>query len=456
MTLTVAIIGRPNVGKSTLFNRLAGKKLALVDNRPGVTRDWREADAHLGDLSFTVRDTAGLEEAFDDSLYGRMRRQTEAALEGADVIVMLTDGRAGMTPMDQHFADWVRRFPQPIILAVNKCEGQAGIAGIAESYVLGLGDPVPISAEHGEGLGELYEALQPFFSEAADAKETADADADDEEEEEEKALRLAIVGRPNVGKSTLVNALLGSHRVMTGPEPGVTRDAIATDWVFKGRQMRLVDTAGLRRKARVDDRIEKLAVDDTMRAIRLAQCVILVLDGTLGLDKQDLTIARWVVDEGRALILAVNKWDDVEDRARTLAAIEDRLQTSLPQIRGVPVVTISAFTGQRLTKLLDTTLLLYDVWNTRISTGPLNRWLAAMTDDHPPPVVQGRRNKLRYVTQIKARPPTFALWVSRPDALPDSYRRYLMNGLRESFGLEGVPIRLLLRKGENPYAAASG
>lgn len=447
--LRVAIVGRPNVGKSTLFNRLAGKRLALVDDQPGVTRDWREAPARLGDLAITLIDTAGLEERLDDSIEGRMRQQTEAALENADLVLFVIDGRAGVTPLDAHFAAWLRRQDRPVGLIVNKCEGNAGTAGAAEAYTLGLGEPIAVSAEHGEGMGTLIDLLVKH----APAPEPADDEAEDDNGS--GIIRLAIVGRPNAGKSTLVNALLGSERVMTGPEPGVTRDAIATDWDYEGRHIRLVDTAGLRRKARVAERLEKLAVDDTMRAIRLSQCVVLILDGMLGIDKQDLQIARWVVEEGRALTIAVNKWDVVEDKNKTLRAIRDRLETSLPQIKGVPLVTISALNGRKLTDLLDAVLALYDRWNVRLSTGPLNRWLSAMVDAHPPPVAHGRRNRLRYITQVKARPPTFAVWVSRPDALPEAYRRYLVNGLREDFDLAGVPLRLMLRKGQNPYAEGS-
>jgi GTP-binding protein len=453
----VAIVGRPNVGKSTLFNRLVGRRLALVDDTPGVTRDRREGEARWGDLAFTAVDTAGLEEVFDDSLPARMRRQTERAVTGAGAALLLVDARSGLTPLDRSFARWLRRLGTPVILVANKCEGRAGTAGFLEAHELGLGDPVAISAEHGEGMSDLMEAIEPHLARPEDEAEpepepAADDDAEPAAGSPDRPILLAVVGRPNVGKSTLVNALLGEERMLVGPEPGVTRDAITVDWQHAGRAFRLVDTAGLRRRARVEERLEKMSAADTMSAIRLAHVVVLVVEGAAILDKQDLTIARQVAEEGRALLLAVNKWDLVSDHAAALARIRDRLETSLPQVRGLPAVTVSALKGVRLDKLMDAATALYDIWNTRIATGPLNRWLAGMTESHPPPLAKGRRVRLRYITQIKARPPTFALWTNQPQELPESYARYLVNGLRDAFGLAGVPIRLMLRKGDNPYA----
>lgn len=472
MPLTVAIIGRPNVGKSTLFNRLVGRKLALVDDTPGVTRDWRAAETRVGGLDLVVIDTAGLEEAFDDSLEARMRRQTERAIARADVALLLIDARAGVTPMDRHFANWLRRQPTPVVLVANKCEGARGLPGLYEAYELGLGEPVALSAEHGEGLADLVAALlpyvpseapegagaAPFAGEAEEPVAPADGvpEMDEADETDEagpdKPIQLAIVGRPNVGKSTLLNSLVGEERVLAGPEAGMTRDAIAVEWRWRDRPVRLVDTAGLRRRARVESKLEKLAVGETLRAIRLAHVVVLVVDATALLDKQDLTIARMVVDEGRALVIALNKWDLVADRGAALRQLRDRLEASLAQARGVPAVTISALRQQNLDALLDAVMASYAVWNRRVTTGQLNRWLAQMVEQHPPPAVDGRRIKLRYITQIKARPPTFGLWVSKPVELPESYLRYLTNGLRDAFDLPGVPVRLLLRKSRNPYA----
>lgn len=455
--LRVAIVGRPNVGKSTLFNRLVGRRSALVHPTPGVTRDRREGEARIGSLEFAVFDTAGLEEAVGDGIARAMQDQTERALGDADVVLMLIDARAGVTPVDQHFAALLRKSSKPVVLVANKCEGRGGDAGLLESFELGLGDPVAISAEHGEGMGGIEMALEPF-AEAAAAEAAHDrggaplGEAGEEgEEDEHKALQLAIVGRPNVGKSTLVNRLLGEERVITGPQPGVTRDAISIEWEWKGRPVRLIDTAGMRRKARVTEKLEWLSVADTTRAIRYAHVVVIMVDADAPMEKQDLTIAREVVEEGRAVVLAVNKWDMIKDKTAAMRAVTDRLQTSLPQVRGIPVVTFSALTGRGVERLLPAVFKAYDVWNRRVPTGPLNRWFGDMLERHPPPAVQGRRLRLRYITQIKARPPTFALFSTRPAQIPESYLRYIANGLREDFDLPGVPIRLVLRKGANPY-----
>jgi GTPase len=443
MTLTVAIVGRPNVGKSTLFNRLVGRRAALVHPEPGVTRDRREGEGRLGGLEMTLIDTAGLEDVVGDSMEARMREQTERALQDAEVALLVIDARVGLTPWDRHFADWIRKSPTPVILVANKCEGGGGRAGQLEAFELGLGEPVGISAEHGEGLSDLYDAL---------AEHATEADYDTDQRDADGTVQLAIIGRPNVGKSTLVNRLVGEERVITGPKPGVTRDAIAIRWNWNGHDIRLIDTAGMRRRARVEQTLERLSVADTLRAIRFAHVVVLLVDGEAVAERQDFTIAKQVIDEGRAMVIAINKWDILKDRDTVLRRLRDRLERSLPQVRGIPVITLSALTGAGVDRLLPAVFKAYDIWNRRISTAELNRWLSVAIERHPPPLVQGRRLKLRYMTQPKARPPTFALFSSRSEALPESYLRYLTNGLRESFDLPGVPIRINPRKGKNPYA----
>jgi len=468
---TLALVGRPNVGKSTLFNRLARKKLAIVDDTPGVTRDWRESEAFLFDRTFRVIDTAGLEEAFDDSIQGRMREQTEQALKQADAVLFIVDGRAGITPLDEHFAQWLRKQKKPVTLAVNKCENEKIIQStLAEAYALGLGEPIALSAEHGLGMEDLYHIFSRYFPEEekiVEPEEDPDdfgiEDLDDiegledfefvekEEPEPEKSLKVAIVGRPNVGKSTLLNSIIQEHRVMTGPEAGLTRDAIAVDWEYQGQKFRLVDTAGMRKKARVQNAIEKMSVEDTLRAIRLAQVVILVLDANIPLEKQDLQIADHIVNEGRALVIALNKWDTVKERTETLEEIEYKLGTSLAQLKQIPIQTISALNNRNIDHLLERVVETYTCWNKRIKTAGLNRWLARMESQNPAPLVGGKQNRLKYITQIKTRPPTFALWVSRPDSLPEAHKRFIINGLRRDYDIPGVPIRLLIRSSRNPF-----
>lgn len=465
MAFKVAIVGRPNVGKSTLFNRLVGKRLALVDDTPGVTRDRREGDARLGDLEFTVIDTAGLEEAFDDSLEARMRRQTDRAVEEADVCLLLIDARAGTTPLDKRFSQILRKSPTPVILVANKCEGGAGEAGRMEAHELGLGEPLALSAEHGEGLAGLYNALRPYADRISTAeKEQAieDALANDQEEgfdpeapyepDLEAPLRIAVVGRPNVGKSTLINQLLGEDRMLTGPEAGITRDSIGVEWNWRGRRVKLFDTAGMRRRARVTEKLERLSVADTLRAVRFAEVVAITLDATMPFEKQDLHIADLVEQEGRGLIIIVNKWDLIEDPQAKLRELREELERLLPQIRGVPILTLSALTGRSVEKLMPEIEKVHTRWNARISTARLNRWLEEATSRHAPPASKGRPINLKYMAQVKSRPPTFAVFSSRADEVPTSYKRYMVNNLRETFDLPGVPIRMHMRKGKNPYA----
>jgi len=453
MSFTVAIVGRPNVGKSTLFNRLAGKRLALVDDQPGLTRDRREADATLGPCAVTLIDTAGLEPG-GEGLTSRMRRQTEAAIEQADLVLFLIDARDGVVGADEMFADLVRGSGKPLILAANKCEGRAAEPGLYEAYALGLGEPLPISAEHDIGIGELGEAIQHYCQAGGDA--APDQGGVVEGEEGPHPLRIAIVGRPNVGKSTLINALLGEDRMITGPEAGITRDAIASSLEWDGRSLLLFDTAGLRRKMRIEGRAEELSVGDALKAIRFAETVVLLLDAEHPFEKQDLQIADLIAQEGRALVIAVNKWDVVRDRAKRLAALRETCQRLLPQVKGVALVPVSALTGKGLDKLMQAILDADALWNRRLPTHALNQWLQAAVDAHPPPAVSGRRIRLRYMTQANARPPTFVLFCSRPKALPESYSRYLVNALRENFDMPGVPIRLNLRKGDNPFLSGRG
>jgi GTP-binding protein len=437
----VAIVGRPNVGKSTLFNRLVGKRLALVDAEPGVTRDRREGEARLAGQHLVVIDTAGLDEAAPESLAARMTAQTKAAVESADVSLFVVDARAGVTPLDRHFAAILRAFGKPMVLVANKVEGAAADTGLIEALSLGFGDPVAISAEHGEGMGDLAEALAVHLPEAA-ARPTR---------EDEAPLRVAVVGRPNVGKSTLINRILGEDRLLTGPEAGITRDSIGVDWTAEGRTFRLFDTAGIRKKPKVAGKLEKLAVADALNAIRFAEVVIVTMDVEQPFEKQDLTIADLIEREGRGIIIALTKWDLVSDRQAALAALRADAARLLPQLAGVPVVPVSGLTGEGIDRLIRTVLTAHATWNKRVPTARLNRWLGAMIERHPPPAVSGRSIKLRYLTQLKARPPTFVAFCSRPEKLPDTYRRYLVNGLRADFALPGVPIRMLLRKGENPY-----
>jgi len=447
MSFTLAIIGRPNVGKSTLFNRLVGKKLALVDDQPGVTRDRREGEAHLGDLDFIVIDTAGLEEAQEDTLAGRMRRQTEEALLDADAVIFVVDVRSGITPADRHFAQLVRRAGKPVILLANKAEGKLGMMEAQEAYALGLGDPIPFSAEHGEGLADLYDAIREALPEHT-AKPAEDLP---DEDDPDRPLRIAVVGRPNAGKSTLINRLIGEERLLTGPEAGITRDSIGVEWTWHGRKVKLFDTAGMRKRSKVEDKLEKLSVADGLRAVRFAEVVILLLDATIPFEKQDLAILGVIEREGRAVIIALNKWDQVPNGQALLKRLADEAEHTLSNLRGVTVLPVSGLNGQGLDKMMQACFDAAEVWSRRIPTGKLNRWLEAMIEAHPPPAVSGRRIKIRYMTQPKSRPPYFAIFGNQLDELPDSYNRYLITGLRESFDLPGTPIRLSMRNSDNPY-----
>src|SRR5258708_5979143 len=453
----VAIVGRPNVGKSTLFNRLVGRRKALVDDTPGVTRDRREAEAQLGDLVFTVIDPAGLEEAPTRSLGARMRDQTGQALRAVDVVLFVIDARAGVTPTDRHFANWLRKAGRPILLVANKSERGANLPGVDEASRLGFGEAIPVSAEHGEGLADLHAALRPHAPDDAvlahrNTRDEDDAAPEATDKEEERPIRVAIIGRPNVGKSTLVNRLLGEERLLTGPEPGITRDAIEIPWNSGKHRFVLIDTAGLRKKARIDDPVEKLSTSDAIQSLREAQVVILVIDATMMLEKQDLTIARLAIEEGRAIVLAVNKWDLVDDQGAAARKLRDRLEISLPQIRGVPIGMLSALHGRKLDALMRAVIDSFEIWNARVPTPALNRWLGGVTEAHPPPAVRGRRPRLRFMRQVASRPPTFAIFGGKLTTLPEDYLRYLINGIRDTFKLPGAVIRLVLRQTENPYA----
>ena len=441
----VAIIGRPNVGKSTLFNRLVGKKLALVDDLPGVTRDRREGDAHLLGLDFRVVDTAGYEDQDAVTLPGRMRQQTEAAVRQADVALFLIDARAGIVPLDEEIARWLRSATTPVVLVANKAEGRAGEAGILESLALGFGDPVQLSAEHGEGVADLFEALLPHL------EGKAEEPAEEDDESPDAPLKLAIVGRPNAGKSTLVNRMLGEDRMITGPEAGITRDSIAVDWQWQGRQVRLIDTAGMRKRAKVQDKLEKMSVSDAMHAVDFAEVVVLLLDATRGLEVQDLRIADKVLEEGRALVIALNKWDIAENPSALFNGVKAALEDGLSQVKGVAVMTVSAATGKGIDQLLDVAFKTREAWSKRVGTGELNRWFERAIEANPPPAPGGKRIKLRYVTQAKTRPPGFVIFGTRVDQLPDSYQRYLINGMRRELGFGGIPLRLTLRAPKNPF-----
>jgi GTP-binding protein len=446
MAIKLAIVGRPNVGKSTLFNRLAGKKLAIVDDTPGVTRDRREAKGRLGDLDFTLIDTAGFEDINDASLEARMRAQTEAAIADADVILFLVDARVGVTPLDEAFAGLLRRADKPVVLAANKAEGRAGDVGINEAYGLGLGEPIALSAEHGEGMSELYAAIARHEPSSAASGEGGAPD---------RLIRVAIVGRPNAGKSTLVNALIGEDRLLVGPEAGITRDAISIDWSWNGKPYRLVDTAGMRKKAKVQAKLERLSVSETLHAIRFADVCVLVMDASEAFERQDLTIADLVVREGRALVFALAKWDKIAEPRAHFDEMKLVARESLPQARGAPLVTVAALSGIGLDRLMKAIDQAHSDWTARVKTKDLNDWLYATIARHPPPAVGGKRIKPRYLTQIKARPPTFVLICSRAEEMPDSYKRYLVNGLRDAFDLHAAPIRLIVKAGKNPFAEES-
>jgi len=453
-SVQVAIVGRPNVGKSTLFNRLVGKRLALVDDTPGVTRDRREGEAKLGDLRFQVVDTPGLEEAPEKALEGRMRQQTDRAVEEAAVCLFMVDSRAGVTPLDKTFAEILRRSGKPVLLLANKAEGTKGDLGILDAWSLGMGDPIPLSAEHGEGLADLYSILEPILAEVSIGLE----EREDEEQAWDdplKPLRIAIVGRPNAGKSTLVNRLIGEDRLLTGPEAGITRDSISVEWQWRAKDrtwpVKLFDTAGMRKKAKVQHKLEKLSVSDALRAIQFAEVVVLLLDAEMPFEKQDLQIADLIVREGRALVIGINKWDLVEDKDKAAAAIREQASRLLPQAPGAPVVFFSSLTGRHLDRLMPAATNVYVDWNARVKTPDLNTWLRDATERHPPPAVSGQRIKLRYIAQTKTRPPTFVAKCTRADDVPASYRRYLVNSIREAFEIPAVPIRLILEKPENPF-----
>ncbi|MEJ2125413.1 MAG: ribosome biogenesis GTPase Der [Alphaproteobacteria bacterium] len=454
MTFSLVIAGRPNVGKSTLFNRLAGKRLALVDDMPGLTRDRKEADASIGRYDVRLIDTAGLEEAEQGSISARMRQQSETAVAEADLVLFLIDARAGITPIDEQFADLVRTSGKPVILIANKCEGRASESGFYEAFRLGLGDPIALSAEHNHGVGELYADIGTALEKLKEKRARAEAEASETDSTSPKPLRplkLAITGRPNAGKSTLVNTLLGEDRMITGPEPGLTRDAVASSFIWQNRAITLYDTAGLRRKSRVSERVEKLAVGDALNAIRFAEVVVLLIDADQALDKQDLQIADLVEREGRCLVIGVNKWDLVTDHDKLIRKLRDKVENVLPQVKGVAVVPVSALSGRGVEKLMAAVLKVYNVWNRRMPTAALNRWFSEVQERHTPPAVSGRRIKLRYITQQSARPPRFVIFCSRPNDLPESYTRYLVNSLRETFDMWSVPIRIHLRKPNNPY-----
>ena len=453
MSFTIAIIGRPNVGKSTLFNRLVGQKLALVDDEPGVTRDRREGQARLGDLEFTVIDTAGLDEGAKGSLTARMQEQTETAIKLADALMFVIDARVGLTPTDRAFADFARRANKPVLLLANKSEGKQGEAGAMEAYALGLGDPIAISAEHGEGLGDLYDALRELLPEGVEDEAESPDEADEAEQDSSKRpIRVAIVGRPNAGKSTLINRLLGEERLLTSTEAGTTRDSIAVEIDWKGRAFRVFDTAGLRRRSRIEEKLEKLSVADALRAVRFAEVVVLMMDAQNRFEEQDLRIADLIEREGRALVIAVNKWDLMDGKPGQISALRVDADHWLPQVAGVPIVAVSGLTGEGIDRLMEAIVTAYAVWNKRVPTSALNRWFEQAIAANPPPAVSGRRLKLNYITQTKARPPSFVLFCSRADAVPQSYLRYLVNSLRDMFALPGTPVRITLREKANPFA----